>query len=375
MAVHWARAPYEPPAAVLWVAAALLSFVVAERGTRTHDRVLVPLTGLLVALGLVNTYRLQPQLVAYHTAWVCAGLATMLLVTRLGASRHHLQTVARPAAVLLVALPGLAWLGSGTVGWLGPFLPPSRLAWELASEPMQVALVVWAAVELQAGAVRGPAAVVWVSAVALSAARGDLGVAAVLTWTGLAMAYYAVRKTGLVLQAAAVAAGLGILAYAGLPPSWERLVGWVNPWADPAGAGYAVVQALFALGAGGLSGTGPGQGHPDLIPGALGPMALAALGEEWGFAGVLAVLSAYALWVGRTFRVCLQAGDPVGRLVGLGAATTIAAQAVLAAGGATGLLPRTDLLLPFVGYGGVSLASHLALLGLVLGLGGREGTS
>lgn len=373
--VHWATAPYQLPPAVLWVAGALLGFVAAERVARRQEGVLVPLTGLLVALGLVNTYRLQPQLVAYHAAWVCVGLAVMLLACHLGASRR-LHAVARPAAIFLVALPGLAWLGWGTMGGLGPVQLPSQLVGELASEPVLVALVVWAAVELQTGTVRRQAAVVWASAVGLSAARGDLGVAAVLTWTGLAMAYCAIQRTRLVVYAAAGVAALGILACRGFPPSlWERLVGWINPWADPAGAGYALVQARFALGAGGLLGTGPGQGHPELVPGALGPMALAALGEEWGFAGVLAVLSAYALWVGRAFRVSLRAADPVGRSVGLGAATTIAAQTVLAAGGATGLLPRTDLVLPFVAYGGVSLASHLALVGLVLGLTGREGTS
>ncbi len=371
--VHGARDVQDPPVALLWVAAALLSFAAADRAARAADRVLVPLTGMLVALGLVNTYRTQPQLVAYHAAWACAGLAAMLVASRLSASPPRLRAVEPAAAALVAVLTASPWVWSGAARWLGPGLPPSRLPWELASEPVQVALVVWAAVQLQHGTVRPLTALLWASTVALSAARADVGTAAVLAWTGLAMAYCATGKARPVLQLAGVVAGLGVVAYRSFPHLWERVVGWADPWADPAGAGYAVAQALFALGAGGLFGAGPGLGHPELVPGAVGPMALAALGEEWGFAGVAAVLSAYALWVGRTFRICLEAKDPSGRLLAAGAATAVAAQTVLAAGGATGLVPSSDLVLPFVSYGGVALVSHLSILGLVLGLRRQEG--
>jgi len=369
--VHWGRAPDTPPVALLYALVALLSFPLVDHVLRGTDRVLLPLTALLVALGLVTTYRLQPHLLAYQAAWVCVGMA-LLLAAAHAARSGHLVRVVRVAVGVLVAFTLLPWVGPEARRWLGGPSVDSQLLWELASEPVKVGLVVWTAVGVHERGAWGPSVLLWAAAVVLSVARGDLGTAAVLAWTAMSLLYYQGARVRTLWGAGAAFAALLVLAYRTFPHLAERVWGWVNPWADPMGAGFPVVQALFALGSGGLFGVGPGRGHPELVPGAHSGFALVALAEEWGFAAVGAVLAAYALWVGRVFRTSLKATDPRGRLLAAGAGSLVAGQAVLAAAGSTGLLPGLEVPLPFLSYGTVSVASSLALLGAVAGLQQQE---
>jgi len=372
--VHWARTPHSPPVALLYVLVALLSFPLADRVLRGADRILLPLTGFLVAVGLVTTYRLQPHLLAYQAAWVCAGMALMLAAAQAGRS-ERLVRVAGLAAGVVGTFTLLPWVGAEARRWVSGLALDSQLLWELASEPVKVALVVWGAVELQEKGVRGPGVLLWAGAVVLSVARADVGTATVLAWIAFSLLYCLRRTARFLLGAGSTFAGLLVLAYGRFPHLGERFWGWVNPWGDPLGAGFPVVQALLALGSGGLLGLGPGRGHPELVPGAQSGFALVAVGEEWGFAGVVAVLAAYALWVGRVYRTALRAKDPRARLLAAGAGSLVAGQVILGAAGATGLLPALEVPLPFLGYGGVTVASNLALLGFVVGLQQQEGAA
>ncbi len=364
--VHGNKHPQDPPLALLYVAVALLAFPAVDRVLQTGEGVLLPVTALLVAVGLVTTYRLQPHLVAYQAAWVCAGLALSVASFRMARRPLNPQRLATPLAALLVTVSlfpwGWAWVERGL-----PIRTPAEAAVvEAASELAKLLALVLGVAELTRGKVRGSVVAAWAASATLWLLRGDVGTAAVMVWVALALAYCATASLGPVLTGAGGFLLMAGLAYATIPQLTERLRGWVNPWADRLGAGYPLVQSLFAVASGGLAGAGPGAGYPELVPQSHAGFVLAAVAEEWGFGGVTALVAGYAVWTGRAVRAAGQAGAPWVRLLAAGAAALVASQAFLAAAGAVGVVPPADVPMPFVSAGGVSAAVQLALVGAVL---------
>ena len=135
-----------------------------------------------------------------------------------------------------------------------------------------------------------------------------------------------------------------------------------------------MAQGLFALGSGGLTGTGIGAGRPDLIPAAATDFIFAAVAEEMGLAGGLAVVAAYALLAAAGFGIALRARDPFRKLLAGGLTLTLAVQTVLIVGGILRLLPLTGITLPFMSYGGSSLLANLVLIALLARVSHEEGS-
>jgi cell division protein FtsW (lipid II flippase) len=127
------------------------------------------------------------------------------------------------------------------------------------------------------------------------------------------------------------------------------------------------MQALWAFGAGGLGGTGLGQGNSDLIGfAANSDFVLATVGEELGLAGVTAMHLLYALFEERGLRAALATRDPFGKLLAGGLSAAFALQVFVVAGGVTGLIPLTGMTLPFIAYGGSSVIANWALIGVLI---------
>jgi peptidoglycan glycosyltransferase len=164
-----------------------------------------------------------------------------------------------------------------------------------------------------------------------------------------------------------------VLFVAGAVGSWaafdhvqERVSVWLNPWADPHGSGYQIIQAAFALAWGGTSGVGPGLGIAGRIPYDETDFIFAVIGEELGLLGTTAVLCAFLLLAGSGLRIARQSSDPFGALLAVGLTTLIAFQAFIIMAGVTRLLPLTGVTLPFVSYGGSSLLANYVLLALLV---------
>ncbi|HTO70477.1 MAG TPA: putative lipid II flippase FtsW [Myxococcota bacterium] len=147
----------------------------------------------------------------------------------------------------------------------------------------------------------------------------------------------------------------------------HRLLAFVDPWADPRGHGYQLVQSQLAFGAGGLLGVGFGAGQQKLffLPEAHNDFILSVVGEEVGLVGVGLVLIGFAVIALSSLGIAQRAKTPFATLVTLGAGLTLWLQAMLNAGVAMGLLPTKGSTLPLVSYGGTSLIASLASLGLI----------
>ncbi len=203
-----------------------------------------------------------------------------------------------------------------------------------------------------------------------SIGQRDLGPALLLVTLFLAL--YAVSRGGAVLAIAglaAVAAAFFISSITGFPPTVAVRTGmWLSPWENGLERGIQLAQSLWALSAGGLAGMGLGLGSPEYVPAVHTDLILSAIGEELGFFGVLACLALYALIALRGFRIARRAADDYAMFLALGLTLNVVLEALLIAGGATGLVPLAGVVMPFVSYGRSALVLHLLGLGMLWSL-------
>jgi cell division protein FtsW (lipid II flippase) len=202
----------------------------------------------------------------------------------------------------------------------------------------------------------------------------DVGASLMLFMVFVVMLFVATGRFAYVLSGAALAAGGAVAAVRAFDHVATRVDAWLRPFEDFTGAGYQVAQGWFALSEAGLLGTGLGNGAPYLIPAAATDYVFAAITEETGLAGGLALLAAYALVVTVGFGIALRSADRFRSLLAAGLTITLAAQTLLIVGGVLRLLPLTGIALPFASYGGSSLLVNMAIVALLLRISHEERT-
>ena len=198
----------------------------------------------------------------------------------------------------------------------------------------------------------------------------DLGPALLIACLFLAM--YAVARDrylfafmGLVLILCGFASGY----FLGFPKNVAgRVSMWLSPWDNSVRGGEQVAHSLWAFATGGAFGTGLGLGDPQWMPAAHTDLILAALGEEWGFLGVLAVLALYAALVWFGIRVAFRARSDYNFFLALGLTLAFALQIILIAGGVLGLIPLSGVVVPFLSYGRTGLITNFAIIGILFSL-------
>lgn len=205
---------------------------------------------------------------------------------------------------------------------------------------------------------------------ALIVIEPDLGTAMMLGVIFVVVIYTA----GARLKHLAMVAAPALLALAALlifvPFRVRRLVTFLDPWADPQGSGFQVVQSLIAVGSGGPNGLGFAQGKQKMLflPFAHSDFIYAVVGEELGLVGALAVIAVFALFLWRGIRTSLLAPDRFGMLLALGLVTAIVIQALFNISVVLSLVPTKGIPLPFISYGGSSLVPTLAAVGVLLNI-------
>jgi cell division protein FtsW len=196
----------------------------------------------------------------------------------------------------------------------------------------------------------------------------DLGTALMLALIFGVVTYTAgARLLHLGIAAAPALLGvIGLLVF--VPWRLKRMITFLDPWADPQGGGFQVVQSLIAVGSGGPNGLGFAQGKQKMLflPFAHSDFIFAVVGEELGLVGGLAIIAVFGLFLWRGLRTALLAPDRFGMLLSLGIVTMIVAQALFNISVVLSLLPTKGIPLPFISYGGSSLVPTLAAVGILL---------
>jgi cell division protein FtsW len=210
----------------------------------------------------------------------------------------------------------------------------------------------------------------------LVVAEPDLGTALMLAVACVVICFTAgVRVLHLGLAAAPALVGVAILLLF-VPWRMQRLVTFLDPWADPQDKGFQVVQSLIAVGSGGLNGLGFAQGKQKLffLPFAHSDFIFAVISEELGLLGALTVLTVFGIFLWRGARAALLAPDRFGMLLGIGIVALIVAQALFNISVVLSLVPTKGIPLPFISYGGSSLVPTLVAAGLLLNISQYAGS-
>jgi cell division protein FtsW (lipid II flippase) len=200
----------------------------------------------------------------------------------------------------------------------------------------------------------------------------DLGASLLLFTAFVLLLYAATGASGYLAAGGLLALVAGVSSYAAFDHVQRRVIAWLTPFEHYQDEGYQIAQGLFALGSGSLSGAGPGLGRPDLIPNASTDFIFAAVGEELGFAGSVAVLALFALVVAVGLGIAFRSRDTFRKLLAAGLTFVFAVQVFLIIGGILRLVPLTGITLPFMSYGGSALVGNLILVVLLIRISHEE---
>lgn len=395
--------PYDPTGLGIYLAALLAAHLAQVLAGRRTDQILLPAVAMLGGISLLLMERLPQDLVVQRFFGTPFGLAEVQLIWLVGALVV--------ATAVGIAVRSDSWLRRYKYTWaavgvglllltfvLGSEINGQRLTLQLGpvsgqpSELLKVILVVFLAGYLsenrallveqdtRLGPLRlpplpylAPMVAMWAIALGIVVVQRDLGAALLFFGVFLALLYAATGRLSLVV----IGFVLFLLGSAVMANLFDhirtRIDIWIDPFSDPLGAGYQVIQALHAFARGGLLGVGLGGGLPEIggqppIPEIHTDFPLAALGEELGIAGVVAILGIYLVIIQRGLRIGVAAADDYRSLLAIGLALVIGIQAFIIAAGNLKVLPLTGVTLPFISYGGSSLLANALVVGLLLAL-------
>jgi len=204
-------------------------------------------------------------------------------------------------------------------------------------------------------------------------AQPDLGSSIVIGATTLGMLFMGGARISYIMLAVLCGAPVGYHFIVGTPWRLQRVLAYFNPEAFASTEAYQFLQARLAIGSGGLTGTGLGNGHQTLgyMPEVQNDFILAPIGEEMGWIGIAGVLLLFAILLWRGIRAALGARDVFGGYLAFGITLMFGVQVLFNVGVVLGIVPNKGITLPLVSYGGSSLVLTMFLIGLILNVGRR----
>jgi cell division protein FtsW (lipid II flippase) len=392
--VSWGSLSY----AAFFFALYLVAHVAARLTVPYADPYLLPMAGLLTAVGVTEIYRLGPSDAFKQGLWIVVGVGLFALTLwrfrrdyRVLEDYKYLFGIGAIVLLFLPRVPGLGETVNGARLWvhLGPldFQP---------GEFSKIFLIVFLAGYLREkrevlaqGRPKdlGPLLVIWGACMLVLVSSNDLGSGLLYFGIFLAMLYVATARLSFVVGGLTLFIAGGVVAYEKIPHVHERVTIWLQPWTTqkvfcPQTGGlalrqdcesYQLVKSLYSIANGGFGGAGFGngtfttpEGH-ELIPYVNSDFIYSALAQELGLIGAAALLLVFMLFVARGMKIALQADDGFSKLLAAGLTFGFALQTFIIVGGVLRLIPLTGITLPFVAYGGSSVvANFLVLAGLIL---------
>jgi len=358
----------------------VIVFIIAHRELKhrlpERDQYILPVSAFLTGWGLLTVWRLSPEFGLRQTIWLIVTLGLLTFSLRFPFDFRIIRRykyLLLSSGLLLTALTlffGSNPAGTGPRLWLGccgVFFQPS--------EPLKLLFVSYLAAYLADRLPAGnrlipllfPTLFVTGLALLLLFVQHDMGTASIFILIYATVVFIATGYRRVLLISAAALAAAGISGYFLIYLIHSRIDSWLNPWLDPSGRSYQIVQSLLAVANGGVFGRGPGLGSPSLVPIAHSDFIFTSIAEETGLVGVIGLLSLIGLLSARAFFIAMQSSGRFRRLLSAGIGVYFSIQSLLIMGGNLRILPLTGVTLPFVSYGGSSLlTSFVAIFVLLL---------
>lgn len=346
-----------------------------------RDPYILPAAALLTGWGQLTIWRLDEPFGIRQTFWL--GISSLVLILAIIVLKdlnflRRYKYLFLSSGLLITALTlllGTNPLGYGPRLWLGccgVYFQPS--------EPLKLLLVIYLAAyladrvsfQLLSIPLLIPTVTVTGLALLLLIVQRDLGTASIFVFIFTILIFLATGKRRVLFTAVAFLTLALFLGYFFIDIIRVRIIGWVNPWNDPSGNSYQIVQSLLAVANGGTVGRGLGIGSPLLVPVAISDFIYAAIAEETGLVGTIGLLALIWLILARGLIIALRATDRFRRYLAAGVVAYLGIQSLLIIGGNVRLLPLTGVTLPFVSYGGSSLLTSFWALFLLLNISNVE---
>ena len=361
---------------ILWGLFVLRLHQSISRELPDADPYLFPATAFLSGWGMLTVWRLDSGFGARQALWLGVSAVALLLGLRLPTTLDFLRKykyLLLSGGLLLTAFTlifGTNPTGFGPRLWLGccgVYFQPS--------EPLKLLLVAYLSayladrlpIKLGTIPLIYPTFLLSGVAILLLLFQRDLGTASIFIALYTIIIYLATGRRRTVLISSGILLFMGIVGYYLIDIIRVRIDSWINPWLDPGGGSYQIIQSILAIANGGIEGRGPGLGSPALVPVAISDFIFAAIAEETGLIGTVGLLTVFGMILARGLRIAIRAADVFRRLLAAGVTAYLGVQALLIIGGNLRLLPLTGVTLPFISYGGSSLlTSFIALLLLLL---------
>ncbi|MGI8858537.1 MAG: FtsW/RodA/SpoVE family cell cycle protein [Rubrobacteraceae bacterium] len=362
------------------------------------DVLLLPIVTLLTGLGLVMIFRLTyniegvENLATTQAIWILVGSGAMLFIVLFFRNYSqlfnykYLMVIAAFGLILMTFTP-LGYEVNGARLWvdLGPVnFQPSEFArialtiffaGYLAEKRDVLAATSRSFMGIQLPAIKyfGPVALVWAGSLGLLIFEKDLGSSLLFFAVPLLMLYVATGRTAYVILGSLLFAFGSLLTFLLFDHVQVRVEAWLDPWEEPDSTGFQILQSIFNIADGGLTGTGLGAGFSQTIPEVQTDFIFSTVASELGLVGATAVILAFLIFTYRGTKIALLAGDDASKLLAFGLTAMFAMQTLVIIGGVTKAIPLTGITLPFVSYGGSSVVGSFILTGLLLVISERSG--
>ena len=375
-------------------ASLLLSFAATHMLLRWKapgaDPVLLPVVFVLSGIGLAFVTRIVPDEVMSQVVLlflsVIVMMVVLIVVPKLERLADYKYTMFLGCIILQILpfIPGLGRTYWGATRWIsvaGFSFQPGEiaqillilfLAGYLADNRELLSIStrrLFRAIPMPEPRTLAPLVVMWAISFFIMVFQRDLGASLLFFSVFLSMIYAATGRFVYVFAGLGLFSAGAVAAYNMFSHVQVRVANWIDPWVDPAGPGFQIVQSLYAFAAGGIFGLGPGNGLPHRIPRVEDDFIFAAIGEELGLLGGAVILICFLILIYRGLSIASRAKSDMAAFTAVGIVASLGFQVFVIIGGVTRLIPMTGITVPFISRGGTSLLAVFILLALLLRAG------